>query len=106
MADMIEEGLEQVGLLFGKDDLRGAHAKLEQLEDLFIDAVDLAETSAGAALTETKAKVMEAKRSSDTVQNMLKKGDIAQAKQLLREHERVVEDAIGPLRKVAVYLRD
>jgi len=106
LADLIEDGLEQVGLLFGKDDLRGAQSRLEQLEDLFIDAADLAETSAAAGLTETRARVREARRTSDDVQKLLREGDKGRAKQMLREHEAAIEDATGSLRRVATYLKD
>ena len=106
MADLIEDGLEQVGLLFGKDDLRGAHSRLEQLEDLFIDAADLAETTAVASLAESRAKVRDAKRTSDDVQKLLNSGDKAQAKQLLRVHKEAIEEAASDLRRVAKYLKD
>jgi len=106
MAGMIEDGLEQVGLLMGKDDLKSAHTKLEQLEDLFLDAADLAETSAGASLTETRAEIRDAKRTSDELQKLLQEGEKGQAKYLLKRHKDAVEEAAGALRRIAQYIKD
>jgi len=106
MADEVERGLEQAGLLLGKDDLRGAHTKLEWIEDLFLDAVELAETTGTGALKATRAQVRDARRYSDEIQRLLREGDTEKARQTLKEHRRIIDEHLAPLRRVASYIKE
>lgn len=105
MANLIEEGLQQVGLLFGKDDMHGAVEKINQLADLYEDAVDLAETT-GVKITEPKAQVREIKRSAPEVKRMLLKGDTADARKMLAQQWKTIEASVNPLRRTAAIIKD
>lgn len=106
MADEIEDGVEQVRLLLGKHDLNGAAAKLDWIDDLFIDALDLAESAGTGTLKETRAHIRDAKRHLDEIRSLIRKGEAKRARELLEQHDDLIEDSLGPLRRVATYIKD
>jgi|GEM_PF-4749360 len=106
MADMVEEAIEQVGLLAGKADYQGAHDRLETAEDVMLDALEVAEAVSGKSMPETRASVREAKRQSDAIQKLIDDNQVSEAKKLILRYKARIDDALAPLRRVALYLKD